>query len=361
MLRIRTPTILDLFCGCSGFGLGAMMAGYDLSLSVDVDATLTSSHQLNFPRTAITLQDVSSAAGRDLVNVAGGHIDGIIGGPPCQGFSAMGRSDPLDPRRELLYHFFRVVAEIRPRFFVFENVQGLVFKKNIGLLEAGLELVSGTYSILGPLVLDAADFGAATRRKRVFVVGYDKSFVDPIRADHIEAQRQNPTTVWDAIHDLQGAIELPSSTPFDTWSYAPRGQVSDYAKAMRTTDGTFTGQRLTPHRNEVVSRFAGVPQGGIDKVGRHPRLAWQKQCPTLRAGTGADKGSYQAVRPLHPEEPRVITVREAARLQGFPDWFTFHPTVWHSFRMIGNSVSPIMAKAVLATVGASMGLSRVHS
>jgi DNA (cytosine-5)-methyltransferase 1 len=88
----------------------------------------------------------------------------------------------------------------------------------------------------------------------------------------------------------------------------------------------------------------------MDKIGRHPRLAWGGQCPTLRAGTGADRGSYQSVRPIHPSENRVITVREAARLQGFPDSHLFHPTVWHSFRMIGNSVSPIIAKAVFQAI-----------
>nr|WP_249812095.1 DNA cytosine methyltransferase [Bradyrhizobium sp. 188] len=95
--------------------------------------------------------------------------------------------------------------------------------------------------------------------------------------------------------------------------------------------------------------------GEIDSVGRHPRLSWEGQCPNLRAGTGKDKGSYQAVRPIHPEEDRVITVREAARLQGFPDSFRFHPTVWHSFRMIGNSVSPIIAQAILSLIAERMG------
>ena len=107
---------------------------------------------------------------------------------------------------------------------------------------------------------------------------------------------------------------------------------------------------MVDHKPEVASRFAAVKPGTLDKVGRHPRLAWDRQCPTLRAGTGADKGSRQAVRPLHPEEPRVITVREAARLQGFPDRHLFHPTIWHSFRMIGNSVSPIIAEAVCRAI-----------
>lgn len=336
------------------------MAGYGLTLSVDVDPTLTSSHRGNFPNTAITLKDVSLASGADLLELAGGQIDGIIGGPPCQGFSAMGRSDPLDPRRELLYHFFRIVSEVRPRFFVLENVQGLVFQKNIGLLDAALELVSDTYTILGPMVLDAADFGAATRRNRVFVIGYDPSSVDPILPEHLEARKAIPTSVRDAISDLQDATEIANSHPYDIWRYSDAVEISDYARKMRGAETSFSGHRRTPHRADVAERFAAVPQGGVDKIGRHPRLDWQKQCPTLRAGTGADKGSYQAVRPLHPVEPRVITVREAARLQGFPDWFTFHPTVWHSFRMIGNSVSPIMAEAVLSTIGASIGMQQTH-
>jgi DNA (cytosine-5)-methyltransferase 1 len=93
-----------------------------------------------------------------------------------------------------------------------------------------------------------------------------------------------------------------------------------------------------------------VEPGGVDAVGRHQRLDWRGQCPTLRAGTGSDRGSYQSVRPIHPEHDRVITVREAARLQGFPDRHMFHPTTWHSFRMIGNSVSPIIARAIFGAI-----------
>jgi DNA (cytosine-5)-methyltransferase 1 len=123
---------------------------------------------------------------------------------------------------------------------------------------------------------------------------------------------------------------------------------------LRAPDGIFTGHRIVDHKPEVKARFAEVPQGGMDLVGRHPRLDWNGQCPTLRAGTGADKGSFQAVRPLHPSEPRVITVREAARLQGFPDVHRFHPTIWHSFRMIGNSVSPIIAEAIFRAISAKI-------
>jgi DNA (cytosine-5)-methyltransferase 1 len=157
--------------------------------------------------------------------------------------------------------------------------------------------------------------------------------------------------VRDAIADLAFAYSGGEEEGFDVWRFGRDcPKPSAYARRLRSPDGYTTGHRKTPHKPNIVERFAAVPEGGKDLIGRHPRLSWVGQCPTLRAGTGAELGSFQAVRPLHPEEPRVITVREAARLQGFPDRFLFHPTVWHSFRMIGNSVSPIAAEALLSVV-----------
>jgi len=104
------------------------------------------------------------------------------------------------------------------------------------------------------------------------------------------------------------------------------------------------------HSTRVAERYAMTAQGKYDPVSRSYKLYPNGFCPTLRAGTGPDHGSFQAVRPLHPTEARVITPREAARLQGFPDWFQFSPTKWHSFRQIGSSVSPIIAERILAVV-----------
>ena len=106
----------------------------------------------------------------------------------------------------------------------------------------------------------------------------------------------------------------------------------------------------TDHGAGIIKRYANLMEGEVDKCSRAVRLRRKGLCPTLRAGTGPDRGSYQAVRPIHPTEPRVITPREAAGLQGFPDWFQFDKTKWHSFRQIGNSVSPILAEAVVGTI-----------
>ncbi len=350
MLQSSVPNVVDLFCGCSGFGLGATQAGFNVTLSVDVDATLTSAHAINFPNNKLLLADIAGLSGSELSRAAGCTIDGIIGGPPCQGFSSIGRSNPDDPRRGLVYHYFRLVREIRPKFFIMENVKGILFDKNRAVLDEGLSLVDPYYALCGPVVLDAANFGAPTTRRRVFVIGFLRTEMDVISSKDLEEIRFPRVTVKDALYDLRGAKPLQSKSGFDLWSYGASSPTSKYQRSLRNAAGFFSGHKKTPHRPDIAARFADVKPGETDKIGRHPRLAWEGTCPTLRAGTGADKGSYQAVRPLHPEEPRVITVREAARLQGFPDSFNFHPTVWHSFRMIGNSVSPAIARHLLGMV-----------
>jgi len=211
-------------------------------------------------------------------------------------------------------------------------------------------LVSKRYDLLGPIILDAAEYGAATRRPRIFVIGMDTSRADPITLEEIKRRQRSAATVQAAISDLQEAKFIRNEDDYDVWEIVGRGRPSKYSKSLRSKTREFTGHVVTNHTPEVKKRFSKVPQGGVDEIGRHPRLSWDGQCTTLRAGTGSDKGSFQSVRPIHPQKARVITVREAARLQGFPDDFRFHPTIWHSFRMIGNSVSPIMSRTIFSII-----------
>ncbi len=344
--------IIDLFCGGGGFSLGAHGAGLAPTLALDVDPILTSSFRMNFPRTKLVLADISKLEPSDVRREVGGRVDGIFGGPPCQAFSAIGHRRTNDARRSLLGHFFRLVAALRPGFFVMENVQGLGYVDAKPVLDRGLDMLPGNYKLLGPMVLDAADYGAATRRPRLFVFGYDPARMNSLGEGDFEALRTQPATVSSAISDLKSAVQLKDEGGFDFWQIKQPGRPSRYAAALRQQNGTFSGHRRTEHTKPVIARFRGVRQGDVEKVGRHPRLSWNGQCPTLRAGTGFDRGKFQSVRPIHPDEPRVITVREAARLQGFPDRFLFHPTVWHSFRMIGNSVSPILSRQLFSLIAA---------
>lgn len=363
----RKYKIVDLFSGCGGFGLGAKLAGFDVVLAVDIDRELQSAYQLNFPNTRILNGDLSKMDEESWrIAMSGEKVDGVIGGPPCQGYSRMGKNEADDPRRSLLAHFFRTVNILQPKFFVMENVEGLLDDGNVKELEKAIALADTRYEVLAPKLVDAYDYGVPTKRKRVVVIGYDPKEVGNVSLEEIVPNNVPKATVRDAISDISEPIsQVRDKNDFGWARYRNNEILSDYAKNMRRPPidglgwdkalekfrlGCISGHFDTIHTESVKARYAALKPGKTDKTSKSKRLDWDNVCPTLRAGTGSDKGSYQAVRPLHPESPRVITVREAARLQGFPDWFCFHNTKWHSFRMIGNSVSPIMSEFLLSTI-----------
>jgi DNA (cytosine-5)-methyltransferase 1 len=353
--------IVDLFCGAGGFSLGAHRAGFHTTLAVDIDKKLTSSFEQNFPTATLLHADISEIGAAEIkqkANLKRGELAGVIGGPPCQGFSLIGRRNLSDPRNRLVWHFFRVVKELQPRFFVMENVPGLLLGDAKYALDEALSQLNG-FKVVGPVVIDACDFGAATRRERVVILGYKEDDVSKISADDLSsAKKKKKYFVQDAIADLpepKNAEWLPykKKTDEELSSYARRARSAPPANLgstesrQRLQRNQVSGVQRTAHTPEVVERFHDVEPGHTDAVSRCPRLEWSEAAPTLRAGTGPDKGSYQSIRPIHPTANRVITVREAARLQGFPDWFQFDATKWHSFRMIGNSVSPPMSGKLL--------------
>lgn len=363
-------TVVDLFCGCGGFSLGAELAGFHTLAAIDIDPTLQSAYRRNFPRTKAieaSVADLDAAAWKQFIGKA--RPDGVIGGPPCQGFSWIGQRRKNDPRNNLLDHFYRNVATLRPKFFVMENVQGLLDEGNADVLSAAMERVARRYRVLEPFVVNAAHFGAPTNRRRVVVVGYDPDEMDPLSLDALlPAPPKTLTTVRDAIGDLPSPIEDEKGEDDYGWAkYTPKSanRASAYAKRMRKHPkdglgwiealdrhhvGYVSGLKSTRHSKVVAHRYTTTPGGKSDRITKSYRLQWDGQCPTLRAGTDVDKGAFQAVRPLHPGKGRVITVREAARLQAFPDWFVFHPAKWHSFRMIGNSVSPAVSRGLLGRI-----------
>lgn len=361
------PTIVDLFCGCGGFGLGAELAGFHTVAAIDVDETLQSAYKRNFPKTNVVKADLSKIGESDWESILEGvgNVDGIIGGPPCQGYSRMGAGDVSDSRRLLIMDFFRHVNILSPKFFVMENVEGLLDAKNIGQLQKAISSVDEKYTVLDPLVIDASLYGAPTKRKRVIVVGFDSERISGIDKE-LFFSLNNVVTVRDAISDIPDPIQQSGDSEDFGWAkYKPIDVLSEYAKLLRAeppeglgdpeairrlSQNEVSGNFVTVHSERVQKRYASIEPGKADPVSKSKKLSWDGLCPTLRAGTGADKGSHQAVRPLHPDFGRVITVREAARLQGFPDWFCFHPAKWHSFRMIGNSVSPVVSRAILSKI-----------
>jgi len=377
MTPLAEPTIVDLFCGCGGFGLGAELAGFRTLAAIDIDSVLQSAYKLNFPGTYVLTADISTMEGQFWAFPLGGvRPDGVIGGPPCQGFSRIGKRQKDDPRNSLIGHFFRQVGLLKPKFFIMENVEGLLDETNRAGLQAALDTVPSNYRVIGPVKINAAHYGAPTVRTRVIFVGYDPNEIDPITASDLAPVADiSLVPVRDAIGDLPCPIEQQSGSLEFGWArypnVNPNVELSNYARMMRRSPdkrlgwddallrlahGEISGLTETKHSEAVKQRFGETLAGQTESVSHYPRLAWDGLCPTIRAGTGEDRGSFQSVRPIHPAEPRVITVREGARLQGFPDWFAFNPTKWHSFRMIGNSVSPIVAKELLTAIKRGLSL-----
>lgn len=368
MAKKRTDdTVIDLFSGVGGLSLGAARAGFRVAASVELDPIASKSHRDNFPGTTHLETDVGKLTGGDVLEAAGlrvGQLGGLIGGPPCQGFSLIGRRETTDPRNDLFVQFFRLVAETRPAFYVAENVPGILTGGQ-EIMARAFDRLPRNFVRLEPMRIEAHRYGAPTTRTRIFFVGYDpERLAELSEEDFLPSAKTQEVKVRDALQGL-GAVKPEWQAEHQSWrrvdelprtAYAkrvvdmvPHGVGNADALNRLKRDREVSGFLGTRHSEETIRRFASLQQGEIDKVYRSPRLRLDGFCPTLRAGTGRDKGSYQAVRPIHPRVARVISPREAARLQGFPDWFVFNPTKWHSFRQIGNSVSPLVAEKILSS------------
>lgn len=368
--NLAKPKVIDLFSGVGGLSLGAARAGFHVALAVELEAKAIATHALNFPASNHAQVDVRLAAGADLLCRAGlidQQLDGLIGGPPCQGFSRIGRRNLNDARNTLFANFFRLAREMKPKFFVAENVPGILDDIYEDIRRAALDEVREEYLLLEPITLKASDYGAATGRERVFFIGYRKDDVHVIEAESfVSARTQSPVTVSHALSGLTARVPATWSREELSWRTVdplpntgflvkaggdvPYDVGNEWALILHREQRLVSGFLGTRHTEKVRNRFRRLRPGETDSISRCVRLDPDGLCPTLRAGTGPDRGSFQALRPVHPFSPRVITPREAARLQGFPDWFLFHPTKWHSFRQIGNSVSPLLAESVLGVI-----------
>ena len=325
MNSLSRPTFVDLFSGCGGFGLGAELSGFRNIASVDIDADLQYSYKLNFPDSKVYLADISTLDSKFWLSTIGNvRPDLVIGGPPCQGFSRIGLRKPEDPRNSLITHFFRQVLILKPKLFVMENVEGILDARNESILDEALNLVGGSYNIIGPFKINALDCGAATSRKRVLVIGCHVDLSMPSIQDRLVLPSICAVTVAEAISDLPSPVISVStkSSGYDWWRYNNEVQLSRYAKELKKAPhnigakfavemlkiGMVSGVMKTKHTDAVIARFANTVPGSVEKISRYPRLSWEGHCPTLRAGTGSDKGSFQAMRPIHPQEDRKSVV-----------------------------------------------------
>jgi DNA (cytosine-5)-methyltransferase 1 len=368
-------SVIDLFAGAGGLSLGAYRAGFKVIGAVELDDYAMDTHIRNFPKTKSFKVDLTSILPKKLLRQTGkeeGELTGIIGGPPCQGFSCMGYGNEHDERNNLFICFFDFIATFKPAFFVVENVLGILNEKYDNIRKKAFAKVNKKYEIIPPLKIRANEYGAATTRTRVFFIGYDKKHIKDLQVNDFEKVKipeNEQISVKIALAGLPENISQMSNglgkiSKMDISTFEKHKK--DFYKRIFNMIPADVGNREyieryeknnivsgclpTKHGKEVKKRYAALTYGQQDEISKSVRLDPNGFCPTLRAGTGPERGSYQAVRPIHYKLPRVITPREAARLQGFPDWFDFQPTIWHSFRQIGNSVSPIVAEKVLSVI-----------
>ena len=306
---------VSFFCGGGGLDLGFALAGYKPVFSSDVEATYCDTIETNLPGHICEAHSVTDLDGRYIKKRVNQSVDIIIGGPPCQSFSILGdRKATADPRGKLVFDFVRLIKEIKPKAFLFENVPGI---QNVRGGKDWDSLLSYMKTHTGYDIrwhkLNSASFGVPQFRERVFIIGFKKkanfSWPEPTHAlTQNDMLLPPPRSSWQALEEI----------------------------------GDLTNHILREHSERVINRYSKIPPGKRDKVDHTDRIHPDLPSGTVLVGSGSGGG-----RPfIHPYENRHITVREAARLQSFPDWWKFSGGPTAAYRQVGNAVPPILAKHV---------------
>jgi DNA (cytosine-5)-methyltransferase 1 len=367
------PVVLDLCCGGGGMSLGFHMAGYHIGLGVDSDPLVCQTHAHNHGGRCVQADITGIHDPERFVRTHGlERVDVIIGGPPCQGFSRVGRGklrnllkDPTyihDPRNQLYKEFIRFVEVLRPLYFVMENVPDMqYYRDDDGLLiEKATRCLTGLGYVASAQVLHADQHGVPQTRTRLFLIGNRLGHEIP---DLSSVARQETVTVWQAISDLP---IVPHGHREDEMEYHPRGELTGYQREMRkgAADVLYNHQTRW-HNDQDLAAFAWLPEGGryVDLPDEYKRYRddvfkdkyWKlyrdRASWTIEAHIGKD--TYRHIypsQPGEPEPPRTISVREAARLQSFPDHFRFVGPFTRQFYQVGNAVPPLLARAVAIAI-----------
>ena len=327
-----TLPVLSLFSGAGGLDIAfESTGGFRTVLAIEHQAefceTLEAAVAHGFLGIGKILQtDIRTV---DPLEVVGASLDphiplaGIIGGPPCEAFSSMGLKKGLgDSRGLLVYEYLRFVEALRPAFFLIENVRAFGTMHEGKVLQDIQSRMSSIGYAVTHKVLCAADYGAATIRKRLFIVGCrgNMEFIFPAPT-HTRTSASGPPL---------GPTWVPSSAV-----------LGDLPPASEVPPGNPVGHVSINHTREVQQRFADTPPGGYDYVRKRSRLHWDRPSPSLVAGDLRQTRSL-----IHPLEPRELTNCECARIQGFPDGFPFHGNKNKVAKQIANSVPIPLAVAI---------------
>lgn len=325
---------ISLFSGGGGLDLGLETAGFETVFASDIDEHSCETLAMNqgyarstgkpfLSNAAIMRADIRELSGEEVMRRAGvrvGELSLLAGGPPCQAFSVFGkRKGREDPRGQLVYHYLRILREVQPKAFVFENVYGLltvekgdVFKElQAALSVPGVEL---SYK-LSVHRLNSANYGVPQFRDRIFIIGSR----DGVTIPNIEAIFCNPKEIEDD--------KLPWRTVADGLKNLP--------KLGTTKLANHYGRK---HSQRIIDRYDGMKFGERDHFTRINRLDPSRPSYTIIVGSDAGGGKGH----IHPYEPREVSPRESARMQSFPDWWKFSGTGRHPIRQVGNAVPSML-------------------
>lgn len=379
---------IDLFCGAGGFSKGLELAGFECIGGIELEEVIAKTHQLNHKKSKTISGDIREVPPERFAEIIGtSHVDVIIGGPPCPTFSTIGdakirsvtgKPTSEDPRNQLFLEYLRYVDYFRPEIFVIENVPNFITKYNGKIFNTAVEIIEnigkdddnrgeGIYEVVKPVqVVNAVYYGVPQTRRRMMLVAHkkdNKQFCYPEPTHYYDQQDEASkklkpcTTVRDAISDL------PSIT--DNWRisempYSRNESLTDFQKIMRASgNGKTLKNNICRMSNDRAKKvFPHMAQGSIymdlppeiRKIlpfredifkDRLKRLVLDEPSWTVIAHIGMDGYMY-----IHPTENRTLSVREAARIQSFPDDFEFVGNQQETYVQVGNAVPPLLGKAI---------------
>ena len=338
--------LLDLFCGAGGLSYGFERAGFNIALGVDINSAALETFQLNHHNTQTLCGDLTNDTLKIIEIAKENDVRGILGGPPCQGFSLKGKKLGLQDERNFLFReYLKLVEEIQPDFIVMENVKALIKTANGYFLNEMTQALANLGLKTRVKVLNARDFGVPQNRERVFIVAIKKQ-----EFNFFTLSTSKPVTVADAISDLHF---LASGEGMFEQDYR-QSENSEYQREMRQNSNKLFNHQATNHNHIALAKLKMIPPEG-DKSSLPPelhgrqqfgstwaRLKWQEASPTIDTRFDTPSNGCNS----HPELHRAITPREAARLQSFPDNFVFYGKKTEICKQIGNAVPPKLAFAL---------------
>ena len=342
-MRMSYKTI-DLFCGAGGFSLGFEMAGFETALAIDKWEHAINTFNHNRADKVGRNIDINEFDNNELKNfILENDITGIIGGPPCQGFSMVGTRDEADNRNNLYLQYVRFVEVVRPKFFILENVKGLLTLKKGYFKEDILHRFTELGYNVNYKLLKASNFGVPQNRERVFFVGLRKDIFKDTFFEFPEGSDSNAVSTEEALSDLPSLDNKETPNQYKTEAQ------NAFQHLMRKGSSELFNNDVTVHTEQTKHIISMVPDGGTIKdipeeyySVRNYNSAFKRMNSKLPSST-IDCGHRNY---FHYSENRVPTVRESARIQSFPDTYFFTGSKTSQYTQVGNAVPALLAKSI---------------